>query len=38
MEQTLDRAVEVLIEQLLLTTEYTTYLKMKEKIEDGKKK
>ena len=34
MAQTLDRAVEVLIEQLLLTPEYTTYLEMKGKVED----
>ncbi len=34
MEQSLDRAVEVLIEQLLLTPEYKTYLGMKEKIEE----
>lgn len=34
MEQSLDRAVEALIEQLLLTTEYKTYLEMKGKIGD----
>ena len=34
MEQTLDRAVELLIEQLLLTPEYKAYLGMRERIGD----
>ena len=32
MEQELDRAVEALIEQLLLTPEYKTYLKEKDRV------
>ncbi|HAG69475.1 MAG TPA: hypothetical protein DCL38_05830 [Lachnospiraceae bacterium] len=32
MEQSLDRAVDSLIEQLLLTTEYKTYLRLKDRV------